>query len=201
MGERRFLEDLQELEADNRHVKKQVLLDKANNILTRLLAAAEQKGYAVSRLSFKLAIVKHFESNGRCYAGGQIILGEAWVKYAPEPVLAGLIAHEVAHALLGHGALTTALGQAAESTAKSYGQAAAKGIHWYLDMLVVLPYSRRVELDADLFGCRLMKQSGYPISGMAWQKYVSWCVHPTFIPYTHPTEITRIITIIRTFLS
>ena len=146
-------------------------------------------------------------ANAFALPGGKIFGYTGIFRYADTPAeLATVMSHEVAHVLVRHGSermsmeLITSLGEEAARSAlglespvamqafeKAYGAATNVG--------VILPYSRKQELEADQVGLILMARAGYdPRAAVTfWKKMMqaSGEKPPAFLS-THPTEEQRI---------
>lgn len=124
--------------------------------------------------------------NAFCLPGGKIGIYTGILKYAKnEAGLATVMGHEVAHAIARHGGqrmsqqLVTNLGMAALSVAvftdmeknKKNLLMAALGVG--VTVGVMLPYSRKHELEADEIGMILMARAGYDPreSVRFWQRF------------------------------
>lgn len=145
--------------------------------------------------------------NAFCLSGGKIFVYEGLLKLVKnDDQLATVIGHEVAHALLRHGAERVSMQMVSEGT-KALAQvgAAAMGYEWneLYDVAfgvgsqygVLLPYSRKHELEADEVGLMLMYDACYdPYESIKfWQtmKANGGAKQPEFMS-THPTDDNRI---------
>jgi predicted Zn-dependent protease len=164
--------------------------------------------YERSRYGWEFALVDDDETaNAFCMPGGKIVVYSGLLPVADsEPGLAVVVAHEVAHALANHSgermsqlllaqlggmALSRALEENREETRDlamlAYGVGA--------NVAVLLPYSRKQELEADQIGLILMARAGYdPEAAVAfWKRMLARddAQPPEFLS-THPSHETRI---------
>ena len=147
-------------------------------------------------------------ANAFCLPGGKIGIYTGILPYAKdEKGLAAVIGHEVGHAIARHGAerMSTALlaqaGQIAmnlivevdspmvlEALNQAYGLATGIG--------VILPFSRKQELEADRIGVSLMNEAGYnPIGVLDFWKRMKQGrqgKEPLVYLSTHPVDDKRI---------
>ncbi len=149
--------------------------------------------------------------NAFCLPGGKVFVYTGILRLAKDECgLATVIGHEIAHALARHGAermtlaliskaggaaISSALGIDDPNTIKTfktvYGLASSVGL--------ILPYSRKQELEADHIGLILMAKAGYdPRCAVDfWEKMKTSAeksrgnTPPPFLS-THPTDDTRI---------
>jgi metalloendopeptidase OMA1, mitochondrial len=148
------------------------------------------------------------EQNAFCLPGGKVAIYEGILPVCQnEAGLAVVMSHEVAHALARHGGermsqnaavngLKTAMGYAMqkqdeikrEAVLKAYGVASEYG--------VLLPYSRKHELEADHIGVMLMAQAGYDPTEAPrfWKRFGAPTGGETKTPEfmsTHPSDERR----------
>lgn len=153
-------------------------------------------------------LVNNKEANAWCMPGGKIVVYSGLLPYTQnEAALAVVVGHEVSHAIFQHGnermsqgllqqlggaALSVAVANKPEATQnlflQAYGIGSAVG--------VLLPFSRKQELEADRYGLRWAALAGYnPREAIAlWQrmeKASNGQKPPEFLS-THPSEGTRI---------
>jgi metalloendopeptidase OMA1, mitochondrial len=169
---------------------------------TRIAQAANQDEY-----NWEFHTLAGDTANAFALPGGKIFFYEGIFQYADtEDKLATIMAHEIAHVLVRHGAerlsmsLASQLGQEAALQALNiqspvalqtfeiaYGVASQVG--------VILPYSRKQELEADRVGLILMARAGYdPRAAIDfWQAMAeaSKGSPPPFLN-THPPDEQRI---------
>jgi predicted Zn-dependent protease len=149
------------------------------------------------------------EANAFCLPGGKVGVFTGLLKYTrDETGLATVIAHEAAHALARHagerlsqsllaqvGSLGLGLGLGG---ANPYaGQAIAQGVDLGAQMGIMLPYSRKQELEADKIGLILLAKAGYdPAAALDfWQRLLDQEKRGPEMPQflsTHPKDENRI---------
>lgn len=164
-------------------------------------------GQDVKNYQWEFNLVASNQANAFCMPGGKIVVYEGILKYAhTDAELATVMAHEVSHALAKHanermsqamlkqygGAiLGTALG--GQSTAVRQAASVVYGLG--SEMLVILPYSRKHEYEADQIGLTLMALAGYnPNEAVKfWQNMAAGnkSSNAEFLS-THPTDRNRI---------
>lgn len=112
-------------------------------------------------LEFEFYIVEDNSLNAFVLPGGKIFINTGAILAAnSEAELAGIIAHEVAHAALSHGYLKLSTSLVSESLSQ---------IVPFLDLvsgIVNSKYSRDQETQADILGTRLLSQADYAADGM-----------------------------------
>lgn len=163
----------------------------------------ELQGY-----NWEYNLVDSKEVNAWCMPGGKIVVYTGILPITQnEDALAVVMGHEIAHALARHGnermseGLLQQLGGVALSTALSTKKKetqdlfmAAYGVSSQLG--VMLPHSRKQELEADKFGLRYAALAGYNVREAIplWQrmeKLSQGQAPPEFLS-THPAEQKRI---------
>jgi predicted Zn-dependent protease len=168
-----------------------------------------------SNLSYKLrnyrwefSLVESKEENAWCMPGGKVAVYTGILKYTrDENGLAVVLAHEIAHAIAGHGnermsqflaiqmggvALSSALSQQPLETQRLWMTAFGVGSQ----LGVILPYSRLQEYEADYLGLIFMAMAGYdPNSAIDFWKRMSEKkegLEPPIFLSTHPSDALRI---------
>lgn len=127
-----------------------------SEIGNKIAAIAGRKDF-----KYEFYVVKEDSLNAFALPGGKVFVNAAAIlKANSEAEFAGLLAHEISHAVLSHGfelategSLTANLGQFLP-----YGSTLAD--------LIVLDYSRDMERQADLLGTRLLANTGYAADGL-----------------------------------
>lgn len=153
-------------------------------------------------------LIESKEANAWCMPGGKIVVFTGLLPITKnEAALAAVMGHEVAHALAQHGAerasaqmiqqfgaigLDAALSSKPNETKAIFQQAFGIGSN----VLGVLPFSRKHELEADKLGLFYAAKAGYdPRESIAlWQRMEAMGGNqrpPEFLS-THPAEQTRI---------
>ncbi len=163
---------------------------------------------ALSGFAWEYNLVLDSAINAWCMPGGKIVVYTGILPYTiNENALAVVIGHEVSHALLQHGnqrmsesmiqqlggvALSTAIAKKPAETQDLFMKAYGVGT----ELGVMLPFSRKQELEADRFGLIWAAIAGYdPNEAIAFwgrmQKASSGQKPPEFLS-THPSDETRI---------
>lgn len=180
------------------------------NIANAVEAYLKENGMenVTANYSWEFNLVKSNEANAFCMPGGKIVVYEGILPITKDETgLAVVLGHEVAHAVAKHAnermsqqlvaqsgsaALDIALGGAspAVQTAASsvYGLGAQYG--------VMLPYSRKQELEADRLGLIFMAMAGYnpELAENFWVRMSQSSTgnKPSEFMSTHPSDETRI---------
>ncbi len=148
-------------------------------------------------------------ANAFCLPGGKVFVYTGILKYAKDDAqLATVMGHEVAHALLRHGAerMSTAMALqgvgaagviALGGSGTAGGQVFAQSYGLAADVGVLRPFSRDQEREADQVGLRLMAEAGYePAKALEfWQnmaKDEDKSKKPPVFLSTHPPTEERI---------
>jgi len=145
------------------------------NIANAVETYLKTNGYGdmVADYSWEFNLVKSNEVNAFCMPGGKIVVYEGILPYTrDETGLAVVLGHEVAHAVAKHSnermsqQLVSQLGGVALSTALMNKSAETQNIALAVYGLgaqfgVMLPYSRKQELEADHLGLIFMSMAGY----------------------------------------
>lgn len=158
--------------------------------------------------NWEFNLVESDQVNAFAMPGGKVVVFEGIMPIAENPKgLAVIMAHEIAHAIAGHGnermsqQLATQLGGLALATALSRKPAqtqqlwmAAFGVGTQVGVL--LPYSRLHESEADHLGLIFMAMAGYDPRAAVdfWQRMAAkknGKSPPEFLS-THPADQTRI---------
>ncbi|NEP09025.1 MAG: M48 family metalloprotease [Symploca sp. SIO2C1] len=110
---------------------------------------------------YEFYLVMDDQLNAFALPGGKIFINAgAILKANSEAELAGLLAHELAHAVLSHGFQLVMRGNLIANVGQyiPYGGTATN--------LIVLDYSRDMERQADAIGSRILASSGYAADGL-----------------------------------
>jgi len=195
-----------------REILKEEKLSQDPAVNAQVRRIGERIAAVSSRPDFKweFFVIDKDVANAFVLPGGKVFVYTGILKYATDDAeLATVMGHEVAHALLRHGAERMSMAMAAQGVgtigaiaiggaagsgagqvfAQSYGLAANVG--------VILPFSRRQEEEADHVGLRLMAEAGYdPAKALEfWQNMAddedAAKRPPTFLS-THPATQDRI---------
>ncbi|NET63995.1 MAG: M48 family metalloprotease [Moorea sp. SIO1G6] len=111
--------------------------------------------------NYEFYVVMDDQLNAFALPGGKIFINAgAILKTKSEAELAGLLAHELSHAVLSHGFQLVTQGNLTANIAQfiPYGGTAAN--------LIVLNYSRNMERQADDLGSKILTASGYAADGL-----------------------------------
>lgn len=181
---------------------------------TRLAKAVEtyyrQQGLndALQGYKWEFNLVSDKDANAWAMPGGKVVVYTGLLPITQnEAGLANVLGHEISHAIFNHGnermsqglaqqlggvALTVALSQKPQATQNLFMQAYGIGSQ----VGVLLPFSRKHELEADRYGMRWAAMAGYnPREAIAlWQRMAKMASgnRPPEILSTHPAEETRI---------
>jgi predicted Zn-dependent protease len=132
---------------------------------------AEQSNRPDYQWEFKLLASN--EKNAFCLPGGKVAIHEGILPVCQnEAGLAVVMSHEVAHALARHGGERMSQNMASKGEQQEVGRIARKQVPTQADLLlqaygvgseylVLLPYSRKQESEADHIGLMLMSRAGY----------------------------------------
>jgi predicted Zn-dependent protease len=153
-------------------------------------------------------LVQDDQVNAFCMPGGKIVIYTGILPVTQtEEGLAVVMGHEVAHALLNHGAERMSMGTVQQIGQVGVALATANGTPKQQQMWmtayglgsqigVMLPFSRRDESEADEVGLRIMAIAGYnPDEGAKlWERMAakSKGQQPPEMLSTHPSHETRI---------
>lgn len=189
----------------------------ANRVVTvgqKIKAAAEKylnaKGYQgyLADYKWEYNLVESKEVNAWCMPGGKIVVYSGILPVTKDEAgLATVMGHEVAHALLNHGAQRMSAGQLQQLGAVGVGVASSGQSAEMQEILMqaygvgsevggMLPFSRKHETEADEVGLTLMAIAGYnPDRAVEfWQRMEANSgggAPPEFLS-THPAGSTRI---------
>ena len=156
---------------------------------------------------WKFALIKNSEANAFCLPGGKIVVYEGILPYTVnETGLAVVLGHEVAHAIAKHSnerisreALVQMGGNILSATVSgksTYTQELIATVYGLgSNYGVMLPFSRKQELEADKLGLIFMAMAGYdPSEAIAfWTRMSSGSSSSTpELMSTHPSDATRI---------
>jgi predicted Zn-dependent protease len=178
------------------------------------LATAVQQYYSQQNLgqtlegyNWEFNLVNDPAANAWAMPGGKVVVYTGLLKITQnEAALANVLGHEISHAIFQHGnermsqGLAQQLGGAALSVALSNQPAATQNLFMQAygvgsQIGVLLPFSRKHELEADRYGMRWAAMAGYnPREAIAlWKRMQqnSSGAPPEFMS-THPSETNRI---------
>ena len=128
-----------------------------NRIGQKVSAASGREDF-----EYEFYVIMDDDLNAFALPGGKVFVNAgAIMKTDSEAELAGLLAHEVSHAALSHGFQLVTQGNLTANVVRHIpyvGNAATS--------LIVMNYSRGMEKQADLFGTRILVNSGYAADGV-----------------------------------
>jgi len=111
---------------------------------------------------YEFYVIKDDQINAFALPGGKVFVNlGAIIKTDSEAELAGLLAHEMSHAILSHGFQLVAKGNLTANVAQKIPYVGGMAGN-----LIVLNYSRDMERQADVYGTRILVASGYAADGM-----------------------------------
>ncbi len=151
-------------EASVKQAKQQLPLTEDPEILEYVNEIGQKVAAVSGRNDFEYEFYVIMDDNLNAFAlpGGKIFINAgAIMKTDSEAELAGLLAHEVSHSALSHGFQLVTLGNLTANVVRYIpyvGNAATS--------LIVMNYSRKMEKQADIFGTRILVNSGYAADGV-----------------------------------
>lgn len=114
------------------------------------------------KFNYQFYVVNDDKLNAFALPGGKVFINSgAILKSKSEAELAGLIAHELSHAVLSHGFQI-----ATESSEAGGLMGLIPFVGGLFTNLVVADYSRDMEQQADILGTRLLASAGYAADGL-----------------------------------
>ena len=144
--------------------KKQLPLSEDPKVLAYVNEIGQKVAAVSGRDDFEYEFYVIMDDNLNAFAlpGGKVFVNAgAIMKTDTEAELAGLLAHEVSHAALSHGFQLVTQGNLTANVVRYIpyvGNAATS--------LIVMNYSREMEKQADIFGTRILVNSGYAADGV-----------------------------------
>ena len=178
------------------------------NIANAVESYLKANGYEdqLSEYAWEFNLVKSSEVNAFCMPGGKIVVYEGILPYTQnETGLAVVLGHEVAHAVAKHSnermsqQLVTEYGGAALGMVLGGSSSAVQSIASTVYGLgaqygIMLPYSRKQELEADKLGLVFMAMAGYDPSSASsfWQRMSQNSSGVPEFMSTHPSDQHRI---------
>lgn len=147
----------------SRRLQERAPLLEDEEVLSYVRAIGNQLASYAGRDDFEYEFHVIMDENLNAFAlpGGKIYINAgAIIQARSEAELAGLIAHEISHAVLSHGFQLVTEGNVTASAVQMlpYGGLATN--------LIVLNYSRDMERQADELGTRILAASGYAADGL-----------------------------------
>lgn len=178
------------------------------NIANAVETYLRNNGYAdqVQEYAWEFNLVKSSDVNAFCMPGGKIVVYEGILPYTQDETgLAVVLGHEVAHAVAKHANErmsnqmatqygTAAVGAALSGSSAAVQQAASVALGLGTQYGILLPYSRKQELEADKLGLIFMAMAGYDPNHAAgfWQRMSQQGGSTPEFMSTHPSDNTRI---------
>ncbi|MGK7886440.1 MAG: M48 family metallopeptidase [Crocosphaera sp.] len=162
--------------------------------------AVKMTPYMGRDFDYEYYVVKDPSINAFALPGGKIVVNTGAIMAAnSEAEIAGLLGHEIAHAVLSHGFLKVAKANFLSSSGQLLGsvQELQQGVPFInrMSTLVNLAYSREAETQADILGTRVLVSAGYAADGLRdfmnilREKYGD---EPTSYLSTHPASVERV---------
>lgn len=137
-------------------VEEPLVVNYVNELGQKLAKAAGRTDF-----EYEFRVIMDDNLNAFALPGGKIFINAgAITKTNSEAELAGLLAHELAHAVLSHGFQLVTEGNLTANLAQFFP------LGGLVSDLVVLDYSRDMERQADILGTRLLASTGYAADGM-----------------------------------
>lgn len=131
---------------------------------------------------FHFAILDSDQINALSAPGGFVYVSRGFLSIIPnEEALAGVLAHEIGHIVLGHGVKAISQGKMSEAAlilgkeaVSSFGpselnavsQVFGDSVNQVCDTIMKTGYSRSQEYEADAFAAKLMAKTGYDARGL-----------------------------------
>jgi len=182
--------------------------DRYSELVSRVghrIAAVSGRG----DFAWEFRVLASDEQNAFCLPGGKVAVYEGILPICEnEAGLAVVMSHEVAHALARHGGermsqnaavsgLKTAVGYVMQKQDEVRREAALKAYGLASEYGVLLPYSRKHELEADHIGVMLMAQAGYDPAEAPrfWKRFggaAGASGKPAEFMSTHPSDDRRV---------
>jgi Zn-dependent protease with chaperone function len=137
-------------------VEDETVVNYVQEIGNKLATVAGRKDF-----KYEFYLVKDENLNAFALPGGKVFINSGAILYTnSESELAGLLAHELSHAVLSHGFQLATQGNLTSNLTQfiPYGGT--------ISDLIVLKYSRDMERQADILGTRLLAATGYAADGM-----------------------------------
>jgi Zn-dependent protease with chaperone function len=158
----------------------------------------------VSGWHWEVNVLESEQLNAMCLPGGKIVVYSGLIRRLAlsDDELAAVMGHEIAHALREHGrekvsqhllagSVVQAVANANTRNPRLAGDVASLGAQ----LFVLLPFSREMELEADVMGLELMARAGYDPSKASnvWRKMqVAGATGGVEFFQTHPSSDRRI---------
>ncbi len=150
-------------EGFSEQIQRQVPMIEDEAVLTyvREMGAKLARFGGRNEFEYEFHLIMDDQLNAFALPGGKIFINAgALIQTKSEAELAGLLAHEISHAVLSHGFKLVTEGNLTANLTQfiPFGGTAAN--------LVVLKYSRDMEREADIIGTKILAVSGYAADGL-----------------------------------
>lgn len=150
-------------EGFSEQIQRQVPMIEDEAVLTyvREMGAKLARFGGRNEFEYEFHLIMDDQLNAFALPGGKIFINAgALIQTKSEAELAGLLAHEISHAVLSHGFKLVTEGNLTANFTQfiPFGGIAAN--------LVVLKYSRDMEREADIIGTKILASSGYAADGL-----------------------------------
>lgn len=211
LSEQSYQEFAQTARASNNAVLTQrvrVVCSKLINAMNNYFINSGQQN-PMQGLNWHIDLVQSDEINAFCLPSGNIVVYEGLATFVEnDDQLAAVVGHEIAHAIANHSNERMSRATLTESLHKTILQAAAASGRVSDSQLavfntalglggqygVILPFSRKQELEADRIGLIMMAIAGYKVeeAPKLWVKMAeNGQAVPEFMS-THPSDVNRI---------
>lgn len=162
--------------------------------------ASKMIPYMGRDFDYEFYVVNDPNINAFALPGGKIVVNSGAILSAnSESEIAGLLGHEIAHAVLSHGFVKVARANFINSSGQLLSgiQELQQGVPFITRMsaLVNLAYSREAETQADILGTRVLASAGYAADGVRDFMVILKDKHgdePTSYLSTHPAPVDRV---------
>lgn len=155
---------------------------RVRSIANRLIPQAERMRPQSRGWHWEVNVIDTPEVNAFCMAGGKIAVYKGLIDkvHPTDAELAEVMGHEMGHALAGHQreqmsiALANNMALDVVGVAVGAGQLTQQALAAAANVAIRLPYSRRMESEADRIGIELAARAGYdPHAAVTlWQKMI-----------------------------
>ena len=154
--------------------------------------------------AWEINVIEDKSINAYCMPGGKMVIYTGIINELnlTDDELAAIIGHEMAHALREHSReqisqrLATTGAVSIGAALLGLGSATQDMATLASDLVLTLPFSRSMEIEADTMGMELMARAGFDPAGAVrvWQKMaaLSGGKSPTTFLSTHPSDSARI---------
>ena len=186
-----------------------VVCSKLINAMNNYFISAGEEN-PMQGLNWHIDLVQSDEINAFCLPSGNIVVYEGLAKFVDnDDQLAAVVGHEIAHAIANHSnermsraTLTENLHKTILAAAQASGRVTDSQLAVFNTALglggqygIILPFSRKQELEADRIGLIMMAIAGYNVeeAPKLWVKMSqSGSEAPPEFMSTHPSDVNRI---------